>query len=80
MVKLVPQYNRSNTTYRKLPDSLATSKLPDAKLTASLNVLVPKEIDRKKVDRFMKEAHESLSDAFQKFIKKEVKKATEKEE
>jgi len=50
---------------------MATSKLPDAKLTASLNVLVPKEIDRKRVDRFMKEAHESLSDAFQKFIKKE---------
>ena len=71
----MPQYNRSNTTYRKLPEQLATSKLPDAKLTASLNVLVPKEIDRKKVDRFMKEAHKSLADAFETFIKKEVKKS-----
>lgn len=73
----MPQYNRSNTTYRKLPDHLASGKLSDAKLTASLNVLVPKEIDRKRVDRFMKEAHDSLADAFQKFIKKEIKKLEE---
>lgn len=75
----MPQYNRSNTTYQKLKGSLAAGKLKDAKLTASLNVVVPKEIDRKRIDRFLEESHREMAKAFKKFIKKEMEK-TDKEE
>ena len=73
----MPQYNRSNTTYRKLPEHMSSGKLTDAKLTASLNVLVPKDIERKRVDKFLKEAHDSLAKAFEKFIKREIKRNEE---
>lgn len=73
----MPQYNRSSTSYRNLPDELATNKLSDARLTASLTVVVPKEISKKKVDRFLADAHKELEDGFQKFMKKELKKLKE---
>jgi len=72
----MPQYNRSNVTYRKL-GYLSTNKLQDAKLTASLNIVAPKEISRKKIDEFLDESHKAMAKAFKKFIDKEAEKAEE---
>ena len=69
----MPKQTKSKITYAKL-GSLATKTIPEAKLQVSLNVLVPKELERK-AEKWMNEAHEELSDAFKKFIKKEQKKA-----
>ena len=76
----MPQYNRSATSYQKLKGGLASGKLKDAKLTASFNVVVPKEISRKRVDKFLEESQAAAAAAFKKFIKKELEKAAEKEE
>lgn len=73
----MPVYNRSNTTYQELTGGLGDGKLKDARLTASLNIVVPKGISRKKVDRFLDESHKEMAKAFKKFIKKELEKSSE---
>lgn len=69
----MPKLNRSKTTYKKLPEGLKTNSIPDAKLSASITVTVPKGME-KKAEKFIAEAHKSLGEGFQSFVKKEIKK------
>lgn len=74
----MPKINRSKTTYQTLPDDLATSAIPDAKVIVSISVVVPKGME-KSAEKFIKEAHENVQDDFKRYVKKEIKKRTEKE-
>lgn len=74
----MPKINRSKTTYQTLPDDLATSAIPDAKVIVSISVVVPKGME-KSAEKFIKEAHENVQDGFKRYVKKEIKKRTEKE-
>jgi len=69
----MPKINRSKTTYQPLPDELATSSIPDAKVIVSISVVVPKGME-KSAERFIKEAHADIQDGFKKYVKKEVKR------
>jgi len=69
----MPKINRSKTSYKKLPEGLKTASIPDAKLSASITVTVPKGME-KKAEKFISEAHKYLEDGFQSFVKKEIKK------
>lgn len=75
----MPKINRSKTTYANLPEDLATSTIPDAKLMASINVTVPKGME-KSAEKFIKEAHDYLQDGFKKYVKKEIKKRAGKKD
>lgn len=74
----MPKINRSKTTYQTLPENIGTSTVPDAKVTASISVVVPKGME-KSAEKFIKEAHESIQDGFKTYVKKEIKKRAEKE-
>ena len=70
---------RSDTTYVKLPDELATKSMIDAKCMVSINVLVPKGMEDAAGD-FMEDIHDAISKSFKKFMKKRIKKMTDKED
>ena len=74
----MPKINRSKTSYQTLPEELATSAIPDAKVIVSISVVVPKGME-KSAEKFIKEAHDNIQDGFKKYVKKEIKKRTEKE-
>lgn len=68
--------NRSNTTYVKLPEELATKSMPDAKASISLNLLVPKGME-KAATKFMEETQKAVGKAFKKFMRKQIEKGEE---
>ena len=65
--------NRRATTYYTLPEELASGKTKEAKATFSMNLVVPKNME-KKAQKFMKEASDDFSKAFQKWMKKQIEK------
>ena len=69
----MPKINRSLTTYVKLPESLQTRSLSDAKMTVSITVTVPKELE-KKSRRIVDDLHETISVEFKDELKKLIKK------
>lgn len=73
----MPKISRSKTIYQSLPDELATASLPDAKVVFSINVVVPKGME-KTAERFIKESQDDIRDAFKRYVKKETRKLTKK--
>lgn len=69
----MPKINRSKTSYRKLPDGLKTSSIPDAKISVSITVTVPKGMESR-AEKFIGNAQDVISDGFKDFIKKETKR------
>lgn len=62
--------NRRTNVYCALPDEVSGGgKQKDAKGTISLNVVVPKEMEKKAV-KFMEKYSKSFEKDFRKFIKK----------
>ena len=70
--------NRSNTTYVQLPEELATGTMPDAKCVVSINVLVPKGMEKSAND-FIDDTHDEITKSFKKYIKKRIKKFLDNE-
>ena len=70
---------RSNMVYVKLPDSIATKTVPEAKLQAALNITVPKELERY-APKILDKLHDEITDLFHKEIKKRVKKLNDDDE
>lgn len=72
----MPRTNRSDTFYAKLPKELATAAIPDAKMSISVTVTVPKGMEgiaQKTTVAVMSEAE----DVFKIRMKKAVKKLME---
>lgn len=75
----MPKLNRSKTSYEKLPESMQSKSVPDAKLSASITVTVPKGME-KKAEKYIAEAHNALKEGFKAFVKKEIRKHEKKTE
>lgn len=72
----MPKINRSQTTYVKLPEMLQTSTLSEAKIQASLNITVPKELE-KKAKKIMEDIHDEIAAEFKEAMKKAIRKCRE---
>lgn len=72
----MPKTSRSRTAYKKLPDKLKTKAVPDAKLAVSINLTIPKGME-KSADKFISEALDHVEKGFKKFMKKEISKRVE---
>lgn len=59
--------HRNAITYAKLPEWYQTSRKKDAKAVISLQVTVPKELE-KKTEKFMKRVLKDFDEAFHDFI------------
>ena len=70
---------RSNVVYAKLPEEYATKAIPEAKLTAALNMVVPKELERY-APKILDELHDELSEHFRRELKKRLKKLDSKKD
>lgn len=69
----MPRINRSHTFYVELPDWLKTSSIPDAKMSISVTMTVPKELEdraQKTMVTVLDEAHDVFEDKMKKAIKK----------
>lgn len=65
--------NRRNTVYYELPESLVSGKRKDAKMEMSVNLTIPKELEKKGtklIDRIMEEAAQE----YKKFMRKQLEK------
>ena len=66
--------NRRAVVYCELPEELAPGKTKEAKLTISIGMVVPKEMEGKKATEFIDNQMDEVSKEFKKFIKKRVTK------
>ena len=72
--------NRRNNTYFQLPPEFTGGKKSkDASMALSINLVIPKEFEGKKAEKFIDELTQEASEMFIKFMKKSVKKYLEKE-
>lgn len=65
--------NRRGMVYCELPEELFGKK-KEAKLTISIGIVVPKEMEDKKAAKFIDEQMDAVSKEFKKFIKKRSEK------
>lgn len=72
----MPKINRSDTFYVKLPESLATKTIPDAKLQISLNVTHPKGME-KVTQKVIIEVTDEARKIFKKKFKREIERMSE---
>ena len=70
--------NRSNLTYVKLPDELATTAIPEAKCQVSVNVTLPKKLE-KYGPKILDNIHDEIAKMFKKESKKRIDKVLEDE-
>lgn len=66
--------NRRTTVYKELPDELIHGKTTEAKLTISINMTIPKELEGKKATAFIDDEMSQIAKDFSKFIDKRADK------
>lgn len=59
--------HRNKIVYAELPDQYKSRQKGEAKATISLNIVVPKELE-KKTEKFMKKCLRDFDEAFNDFI------------
>lgn len=69
----MPRTNRSDTFYAKLPADLATAAIPDAKMSISVTITVPKGME-KIAQKTMVAVMSEASDVFKIRMKKAIAK------
>ena len=72
----MPRTNRSDNFYVKLPESLATSALPDVKMAISVTITYPKDMN-KQVEKTMAAVMAEAQDVFTIRMKKAIAKLEE---
>lgn len=70
--------NRRTTIYAQLPEGMFKPNQSEAKLSVSLNLVMPKELaGTKKTDELMADLMNACEKEFNSFIKKRLKKMNE---
>ena len=69
--------NRRAVVYCELPEELAPGKTKEAKLTISIGMVVPKEMEGKKTMKFIDDEIDMISKDFKKFMAKRIEKLLE---